>query len=208
MKKAVCLFLSLIFALSLSACGKKDGENGSAGKESSGENVSSALESGSAAKSGGKTLVVYFSATGSTERVAKSIAEILNADIFEIAPETPYSSTDLNWSDSDSRVSKEHNDESLRNVALKKATPDNWESYSTVYIGYPIWWGIAAWPVDSFVSANDFSDKTVIPFCTSASSGLGSSAELLKDKAGTGSWGEGKRFSSSAGEAEIKAWLE
>ena len=85
---------------------------------------------------------------------------------------------------------------------------DNWDSYDTVFIGYPIWWGIAAWPVDDFVEANDFTGKTVIPFCTSASSGLGESGELLAEMAGIGDWQEGIRFRSSVSEADVQEWLD
>ena len=85
--------------------------------------------------------------------------------------------------------------------------PD-WDSYSTVLIGYPIWWGIAAWPVDGFVKANDFTGKTVIPFCTSSSSGLGDSGQLLQKMAGTGNWQEGKRFSSGASASEVQSWVK
>ena len=132
---------------------------------------------------GKKILVVYYSAQNHTENIAKKIASKLNADIFEIEPENVYTSSDLNWSDSNSRVSREHNDESLRNVSLKKTKVDDWDSYDIVLIGYPIWWGIAAWPVDIFIKANDFGNKTVIPFCTSASSGIGQSGDLLKEEA-------------------------
>lgn len=208
MKRFICIILSIAFAFSLSACGGSSDKKASSSSGNGTAPESSGSSESNTVSADGKTLVVYFSATGSTKRVAETIAGVLNADIFEIVPETPYSSGDLNWSDKESRVSKEHDDESLRNVALKSSVPDNWERYDTVYIGYPIWWGIAAWPVDSFVSANDFSDKTVIPFCTSASSVLGNSAELLKNKAGAGSWGSGKRFSSSVGEAEIREWLD
>ena len=158
--------------------------------------------------SGKKTLVVYYSASGSTKAVAQNIAESADADIFEITPVNPYTSDDLNWTNNNSRVSKEHNDESLRNVELTKVTPDNWDSYDTVLIGYPIWWGIAAWPVDSFVKANDFTGKTVVPFCTSSSSGLGESGELLAELAGTGDWLEGERFSSSVSEDAVQTWIE
>ena len=139
-------------------------------------------------KSGSKTLVVYFSAQSHTKSVAEKIAKNLDADIFEIVPEKIYTSEDLDWTDDNSRVSKEHDDESLRDVKLEKDTIDNWENYDTVLIGYPIWWGIAAWPVDSFVKANDFNGKTVIPFCTSSFSGLGQSGELLEEKANGGNW--------------------
>ena len=151
--------------------------------------------------------MVYYSATGSTKAVAEKIAKNLNADTFELVPEKPYTSEDLNWNDDNSRVSSEHSDESKREVALVKSTPDNWEQYDTVYIGYPIWWGIAAWPVNGFVKANDFTGKTVIPFCTSASSGMGESGKQLSAMAGSGDWKEGKRFSSSATESEISDWL-
>ncbi len=154
----------------------------------------------------GKTLVVYFSAQNHTEAVAQRIAENLNADIFEITPVDEYTSADLNWNDDNSRVTREHEDESLRNVELTSATVENWDSYDTVLIGYPIWWGIAAWPVDTFVKANDFNGKTVIPFCTSSSSGLGQSGELLAEEANGGNWLEGHRFRSNPSDSEIDEW--
>ncbi len=157
---------------------------------------------------GSKTLVVYFSAQNHTKAVAEKIAENLDADIFEIEPEEEYTSDDLNWNDSDSRVSREHDDESLRDVKLKTTKVDNWDEYDTVLIGYPIWWGIAAWPVDTFVKANDFSGKTVIPFCTSASSSLGQSGKLLAEEANSGDWQDGQRFSSSVSDADIKKWTD
>lgn len=156
---------------------------------------------------GNKVLVVYFSATGSTETVAGYIAGELNADQFEIVPATPYTSADLNWNDSNSRVNAEHDDPDLRDVELVSATVDNWDDYDTVLIGYPIWWGIAAWPMDSFVKANDFTGKTVIPFCTSTSSGLGQSGELLAELAGTGEWQTGHRFRSGASQSEVREWV-
>lgn len=158
--------------------------------------------------SGGKTLVVYYSAQGHTEEVANKIANNLGADVFEIVPVNEYSSEDLDWTDSNSRVSREYEDESLRNVELTSITVDNWDEYDTVLIGYPIWWGIAAWPVDTFVKANDFTGKTVIPFCTSSSSGLGQSGELLAEEAGTGNWLEGQRFSSNPSDSDINSWAD
>lgn len=155
----------------------------------------------------GKTLVVYYSASGNTERVAKAAAEAAEADLFEIVPVEPYTSDDLNWTNDNSRVSREHDDESLRNVELVSTEVENWDSYDTVLIGYPIWWGIAAWPTDGFVKANDFTGKTVIPFCTAASSGIGQSGKLLADLAGTGDWQEGQRFASGASDKEIAAWV-
>ena len=155
----------------------------------------------------GKTLVVCYSASGNTERVAKAAAEAAGADLFEIVPVEPYTSDDLNWRNNDSRVSREHDDESLRDVELVSTEVENWDSYDTVLIGYPIWWGIAAWPTDGFVKANDFTGKTVIPFCTAASSGIGQSGKLLADLAGGGDWQEGQRFASGASDKEIAAWV-
>lgn len=143
----------------------------------------------------GKTLVVYFSAQGHTKEVAQRIANNLGADIFELVPANEYTSDDLDWTDSNSRVTQEYEDESLRNIELVSSTVDNWKEYDTILIGYPIWWGIAAWPVDTFVKANDFNGKTVIPFCTS-SSGLGESGTLLAEEANGGNWLEGHRFRS------------
>lgn len=147
------------------------------------------------------------SASGNTERVAKDIADAAGADLFEITPTEVYTDDDLNWRNSDSRVSREHDDESLRDVPLTTTEVPDWDSYDTVFIGYPIWWGIAAWPVDNFVKANDFTGKTVIPFATSASSGMGQSGNLLRDLAGTGDWQAGQRFRSNASADDAADWV-
>ena len=156
----------------------------------------------------GKTLVVYFSAQGHTKEVAQRIANNLGADIFELVPANEYTSDDLDWTDSNSRVTQEYENESLRNIELVSSTVDNWEEYDTVLIGYPIWWGIAAWPVDTFVKANDFNGKTVIPFCTSSSSGLGESGTLLAEEANGGNWLEGHRFRSNPSEEDVDDWTD
>jgi len=154
-----------------------------------------------------KALVVYFSASGSTQRVAGYIADAVSADTFELVPVNPYTSADLNWTDPSSRVNDEHDNESLRDVKLTANTVANWADYDTIFIGYPIWWGIAAWPVNDFIKNNDFTGKTVIPFCTSSSSGLGQSGELLAQMAGTGNWQTGQRFSSGASEQQVSDWV-
>lgn len=156
----------------------------------------------------GNTLVVYYSATGNTEEVANAIAEATGGDIFELEPVEQYSSEDLDWTDSESRVSREYENEDLRDVELVASTVENWDSYDTVFIGYPIWWGIAAWPVDSFVEANDFTGKKVIPFATSSSSGMGDSGSLLEELAGTGDWQDGERFRSGASAEDVQEWVE
>lgn len=155
----------------------------------------------------GNVLVAYFSASGNTERVAQQIASDLGADTFAITPAEPYTSEDLNWNQEGSRVNIEHENESARDIELTQVTPDGWDGYDTVFIGYPIWWGIAAWPVDGFVSGNNFDGKTVIPFCTSTSSGLGQSADLLEQMANGGTWLEGMRFSGSASATDVSEWV-
>ncbi len=106
-------------------------------------------------------LVVYYSAQTHTKAVAEKISKNLNADIFEIVPEKAYTSEDLDWTNNNSRVTKEHENEELRDIKLTTTKVDNFEDYDTILIGYPIWWGIAAWPVNNFVKENDFTGKKV-----------------------------------------------
>lgn len=234
MKRTLSLLMSLVMALSLAACsGSGDGSSSQASSSApeSSAAESSASESSSEASSeisseapsssevssqaqaedtgsGSSVLVVYYSATGNTAQAAQYIADTTGGDLFELEPVEPYTDDDLNWTDDNSRVSQEHADESLRDVELVADTVDNWDQYDTVFIGYPIWWGIAAWPVDGFVEANDFTGKTVIPFCTSSSSGLGESGELLAELAGAGEWQEGQRFSSGVSQEDVQSWIE
>ena len=218
-EKLLTLSLAAVMALSLAACGGNDSsaddqsanqtQEEAAPPADTEENTAAPESSGDgAAAADGNVLVVYYSASGNTETAANYIAQATGGDIFEITPAEPYTSDDLNWTDENSRVSREHEDESLRDVELTTTEVENWDSYDTVFIGYPIWWGIAAWPVDGFVEANDFTGKTVIPFCTSSSSGLGQSGELLAQLAGTGDWQEGQRFRSSASQEDVSEWVD
>lgn len=215
MEKLTALLLSVVLVLSLAACGSANKPASSTTQpETSAPTEQPESSSTAPAESEpetqpetGKTLVVYYSASGNTERVAKDIAEAAGADLFEIVPTEVYTSEDLNWTNSDSRVSREHDDESLRDVPLTTTEVPDWDSYDTVFIGYPIWWGIAAWPVDTFVKNNDFTGKTVIPFATSSSSGMGQSGSLLADMAGTGDWQEGQRFSSGVSSDDVQSWV-
>ena len=161
----------------------------------------------SPAPSESNVLVAYFSASGNTKRVAEYIAEATNGTLFELVPVTPYTSADLNWTNSDSRVVREHDDETLQDIPLEKKAPDDFDKYNVVYIGYPIWWQIAAWPVNNFVKNNDFSGKTVIPFATSSSSGMGQSGENLQKMTTTGNWLAGQRFSSGASKSIVENWV-
>ena len=215
MKRTFFLLLASVMLLSLTACGSANQQGQADPPQSPAqgpENTSTVQPSepdvGNVTDgNGGGVLVVYYSATGSTEAVAGYIANVTDADTFAITPAEPYTSDNLNWRDRSSRVSKEHDEASLRVMELTETTVDGWEDYDTVFIGYPIWWGIAAWPVDNFINANDFTGKTVIPFCTSSSSGLGESGDLLAELAGTGNWLEGQRFRSSVAEADVVEWV-
>ena len=232
MKKTVALVMSVLLLFGLAACGnEKQGAGGSSGQNSSSESadadvaesekpeeskeLSSASDTDGAVpnaedgeNTGGKTLVVYYSASGNTEEAAGYIAAATGGELFELEPKEAYTDADLDWTDEDSRVCREHENEDERKVELISDTVPDWDSYETVFIGYPIWWGIAAWPVDGFIAANDFTGKTVIPFCTSASSGLGESGDLLEEMAGTGDWLAGERFSSGVSEEDVKAWVD
>ena len=211
MKKLLSAAIILVFMFSFAACGNSTSGSTETTAQSSNTSSDAASKESSDNKtdkaSSGKILVAYYSATGSTKAVAETIASTANADLFEITPAEPYTSDDLDWTDDNSRVSVEHNDESKRDVKLTKTTPENWEQYDTVFIGYPIWWAIAAWPVDNFVKGNDFEGKIVIPFCTSASSGMGQSGELLAEMAGSGNWQSGERFSSGASSDDVASWV-
>ena len=153
-----------------------------------------------------KTLVVYFSASGTTKGVAETITANTKGTLFEIKPSEPYTSADLNYRDDSSRVVKEHAQPKLRPVY--EGDVANWESYDTVYIGYPLWWQQAPHVVYTFVEKHNFNGKKVIPFCTSVSSPLGSSGENLAKAAGTGDWQQGIRFSSGVSKDEILSWLQ
>ena len=211
-QKLGSLLLAALMILSLTACGSKasnDTPTQAPSNDTStpAQTLDDAAGDSDSTTSGGKVLVVYYSASGNTKRVAEDIAEAAGGNLFEITPTESYTSDDLNWTNSYSRVSREHDDESLRDVPLTTTEVENWDDYDTVFIGYPIWWGIAAWPVDNFVKNNDFTGKTVIPFATSSSSGMGQSGILLSEMAGTGDWQDGQRFSSGASSSTVRQWV-
>ena len=190
----------------LSACSSGNGGGAQAGANSASEQQAQDTGSASNVTSAGKILVACYSAQGHTKRIAEAAADELGADLFEIVPAEVYTDDDLNWTNDQSRVTREYEDESLRDTPLAQTTPDNWADYDTVLFGYPIWWAIAAWPCDRFATDNDFTGKKVIPFCTSSSSGLGQSGKLLAEAAGTGDWQDGQRFSSGASDSEVRSW--
>lgn len=221
MKRLFSLLTAAVLAVSLAACGSS-ASSAAATPTPTTEPIPAPTEQSAPAESettetvgsteetttDGKALVVYYSATGTTKRVAQLIADAIGADLFEVEPAEPYTTADLNYSDKNSRVSREHDDESLRDVVLVSAEVPDWDSYDTVFIGYPIWWGGAAWSMNGFVTANDFTGKTVIPFATAASSGMGDSGTDLAKLAGTGDWLDGQRFFSSTTADDIQSWLD
>lgn len=154
---------------------------------------------------GSKVLVAYFSATGTTEGVAEHIANGLNADLYEIVPEEPYTDADLNYNDNNSRSTIEMNDSSSRPAI--SGSVENMEQYEIVFIGYPIWWGEAPRIVSTFVESYDFSGKTVVPFCTSGGSGVGSSAANLEQLTDGAAWMEGRRLNGSDSQETVMEWV-
>ena len=154
----------------------------------------------------GKTLVAYFSASGVTAKVAEKLSKAINADLYEIAPEDPYTKADLNWMNKKSRSSVEMNDRSSRPAIGNKV--ENMEQYDTVFVGFPIWWYREPSIIDTFMESYDFTGKTIIPFATSGGSGLGESYKNLQTLAPGAKVTDGERFSAGISEEKLKAWAE
>lgn len=235
MKKIISVLLVIAVMISLSACGKgKEGKRasgaGNTTENFSGENtlpeVTSEPESSEGASEtipedgkaddgaggklvnetqGTKILVAYFSATNTTEGVAEKIADSLSADIYEIVPEQPYTDVDLDYHDDKSRSTIEMNDPSVR-PAISGSVKDM-EQYSIVFIGYPIWWGEAPRIVSTFMESYDFSGKTIVPFCTSGGSGVGSSATNLEALTDGATWLSGTRLNGGSSRDAIVKWV-
>ena len=203
MKRFALLLLVLSLLLALVGCGSKETEN-----EATDQNNETAQEeqSTSDVDAAGDTLVVYFSATGTTKGVAQTIASVTGADTYEILAAEPYSSADLDYNDKESRTTKEQNDPSVRPEIAGDSI--DLSKYSAIYIGYPIWWGEEPRIMDTFVEDNDFGNATVIPFCTSGGSGIGNSGKNLEKNAGSGNWLDGGRLSGGASEDEIQDWID
>lgn len=212
MKKIALILLAVVMVLSLAACA---GGNEPAGTNSAGSSQTSTNEDStpdtsstdsepSSEPEGSKILVAYFSATNNTEGVAQKLADGLGADLYEIVPEQPYTDEDLDYGNSKSRSSVEMNDPSSRPAI--SGSVENLDQYDVVFIGYPIWWGEAPRIMSTFVESYDFSGKTLAAFCTSASSGFGSSDSALKSAASEATWLDGHRFSAGASAEDVLAW--
>lgn len=159
------------------------------------------------AQSGSGVLVAYFSCTGNTRPIAEAIAEGLGADLFEIVPETAYTESDLDYGDDESRTSIEQNDPDARPAIAAESAVEDMARYDVVFLGYPIWWGDAPRIISTFLESYDFSGKTIVPFCTSGSSGIGSSATDLEPLTEGAEWLEGRRFAAGTEADEVMAWV-
>ena len=152
------------------------------------------------------TLVIYFSRTGNTEKIAEYLIELTDADSYVIEAAVPYTDDDIKYQDDNCRANKEQNDKTVR---PEIANPiDSIDSYDTIFLGYPIWWGQEPRIIDTFLESYDFSEKTVIPFCTSASSGIATSEKNIKALVTIGNQLEGRRFPAGASEDEVKEWYD
>ena len=210
--KISALLFAVLLILSLAACAgntadpETTAQPETASAQSQQEEPTDAKPETTAEPSESKVLVVYFSATGTTKGVAEKIADITNADLYEIKAAQAYTKADLDWNDSSSRTTKEQNDKSFRpEIAGEKLSLNG---YTTVFVGYPIWWGEEPRILDTFVESYSFDGITMIPFCTSSSSGIGRSGQNLADNAGSGNWLEGKRFSGNVSEADLQSWID
>lgn len=225
MKRTLSFLLTLAVLFTLSACGSGSGQDNptsapaqeatapasevpeTSPAEQPDSTVPSANEaSGEAGNGEQKILIAYFSATNNTENIANHLNEILDADLYEIVPETPYTSGDLNYNDSSSRSSQEMNDPDARPAI--SGSVDNMERYDVIFLGYPIWWGEAPRIINTFLESHDLSGKTIVPFCTSGSSGIGSSATNLHSLTGNATWLDGQRFSGGASHSAVEVWVD
>ena len=220
MKKALFLVLASILVLGLTACGAQETPQetpapsettASAPAETTAPTEAPAAPAENTAAEAQQTteggvLVAYFSATGTTKGVAEKLASAVGGDLYEIVPAEPYSDADLNWNDRESRSTREQNDKSVRPGIASKTL--DLGGYTTIYVGFPIWWGEEPRILDTFVESYDFSGKTMIPFCTSSSSGIGSSGRNMEQLTSGATWLDGRRFGGSVSVDELRAWTD
>ena len=217
MKRIFSIIAASLLLVSLTACG---GGSQAETKETQAESTESTVET--QAETGQEetaqeteaqipaehsdVLVAYFSATGTTKGVAEKIAAVTGGDLYEILAAEPYSTEDLDYNDSSSRTTKEQDDKSVRPEIGSEDI--SFEGYTTIYLGFPIWWGEEPRILDTFVEKYSFDGITVIPFCTSGGSGIGRSGSNMESLAGSGTWLDGERFSSGVSEEELQSWID
>lgn len=213
MKRIFAVLTALVVLSTLTACGETGNQSAPDSSQPAQEEITSEGgtssvpdESEPIADEENHVLVAYFSATGNTEHIAQYIQTVLDADLYEVVPEEPYTDDDLNYSDDSCRANQEQNDPDARPAIA--GTLEHPEDYDVVFLGYPIWWGAAPKIIDTFLESYDFDGVTIVPFCTSGSSDIGSSAENLHALAPDANWLSGQRFSGSASQEEVAAWVE
>lgn len=198
MKKLLSLLVIFAMLFSLASCG------GSAEKETTDQKTQSASQESQPVGTDSKSLVAYFSCTGNTKAVAEKIAELTDADLYEIVPQTPYMDEDLDYDNENCRANKEMNDPSARPAI--GSDPIDTAAYDTIYLGFPIWWGTMPRIIDTFLDTYDLSGKTVMPFCTSGGSGISQAVESMKQSEPDAIIKEGLR-ASGPDDSELTAWL-
>lgn len=211
-KRMVGTMLLVVLGLLAASCGgtgsPASSSSSASGAAASSAAASSASSTSSTSSAGGhKILVAYFSASGNTRAVAEVAAKTLGTDLYELMPAQPYTEDDMNYRDKSSRVFREHEDAN-RHTALADPTPEKFADYDVVLIGAPMWWHEAAWPINDFLTKNDFTGKTVVPFVTSSSDPLGDSGKKKEALAGTGKWQQGMRFSGGAAKSDVETWAK
>ncbi len=205
-KRLLVMVMSSMMVFALTACGGTTASSKNTETNSASAAQPTANKTTEPQDKQGKFLMAYFSCTGNTKSLAETTAKVLNADVYEIRPETPYTGEDLNYNDESTRATVEQKNDNARPALADKNA--NIAAYDTIVLAYPIWWGQAPRILDTFVESYDFSGKTIVPICTSGGSGIGSSADVLKSHTrGIGNWKQGREFSRSASESEIRDWL-
>lgn len=224
MKRLIPILTTLTLLLGLAACGQagtqsnpdqsqtqQEGTSPVGETSVSDQSVSPASSTPGAGGSDEETpeggvLVAYFSATGNTEGIAQHLQSILDADLYEIVPEVAYTDEDLNYSNDSCRANQEQNDPAARPAIT--GTLEHPENYDVVFLGYPIWWGQAPKVMYTFLESYDLGDATIVPFCTSGSSGIGGSLDDLHALAPEATWLDGQRFSGGASQDEVAQWVD
>ena len=209
MKKLLSLLLAAAMVLTLAACGTTNAGNDAADEpknDTAADTAEPAPDDNTPESTDSKALVAYFSATGHTKTIAEYLQTVLDADLYEIVPQEPYTADDLDYNTDGCRANQEQNDDSAR-PAISGSVEDM-DGYDVVLIGYPIWWGQAPKIVYTFLESYDFSGKTIVPFCTSGSSGIDGSLSGIQALAPDADWLAGQRFSASASAADVQSWVD
>ena len=209
MKKLFSLLLAAAMVLTLAACGTTNAGNDAADEpknDVAADTADPAPVDNAPESTGGKVLVACFSATGHTRAIAEYLQTALDADLYEIVPQEPYTADDLDYHTDGCRANREQNDDTVRPAI--SGSVDNMDGYDVVFVGYPIWWGQAPKIIYTFLESYDFSGKTIVPFCTSGGSGIDGSLSGLRALAPDAEWLTGQRFSADAGEEEVQSWVD